>query len=148
LRVAEDERPLRRGERDGAPVDPLGKLVVGRVVLTEGTPRPELVELASGSATRDVFEGPPTVVDVDEVEERLQKMAVVEVAVPALRRTTFFCIGRWRVPDVDILELRPHLGIRVGDVEQARVDPEPQPPVAEAKLRSPRVLADDELLPG
>ena len=44
----------------------------------------------------------------DEVEERLQEVLVVEVAVPALRRDA---VGvrrlRHRVPEVDVLELRP-----------------------------------------
>src|SRR5437867_1621155 len=84
--VAEDDRPLRCGERDRPPVDALGELVVRRVVLAERSPRPELVELTARRAARDVLERPGVLVDVHEVDEGFEQMAVVEVAVPALRR--------------------------------------------------------------
>src|ERR687895_1958779 len=75
-------------------------------------------------------------------------MPVVEIAVPALRRLPLIAAGWGRVPDVDVLELRPHLQVRVREVEQARVDAEPEPGIVEPELDVPRVLADDVLLPG
>src|SRR5204862_6718798 len=145
-RVAEDERALRRGERPRTAVDPLGQLVLRRIVLAERPPRPELVELAAGSAARDVLERAGLLVDVDEVEEGLQEMAVVEVAVPALRRPTLLLACRRRVPDVHVLELRPHPEIRVRVVEQSQVNAEAQPGVLEPELHVAGVLADEELL--
>src|SRR5207247_107296 len=52
-RVAEDDGALRRGEADGAPVDPLRELVLRRIVLPERTPRPQAVALAARCAARD-----------------------------------------------------------------------------------------------
>src|SRR5204862_6640043 len=88
-RVAEDERSLRRSERQRATGDVLRELFVRRVVLAQGTPRPQPVELAARRAARHVLERPGLVVDVDEVEEGLQQVPVVEVPVPRLRRAAF-----------------------------------------------------------
>jgi hypothetical protein len=105
-----------------------------------------VVELAARSAARDVFEWTGLLVDVDEVEERLEQMAVVEVAVPALRGAAVVSSDRGRVPDVEVLELRPHPEVGVRDVEEPRVQSEPKPRVVEAHLDVVGVLADDELL--
>src|SRR6266542_2639687 len=74
-------------------------------------------------------------------------MAVVEVAVPALRRAALPVVDGRRVPHVDVLELRPHPEIGVGDVEEPSVRAEAEPRVVQAELDAVRVLADDELLP-
>ena len=75
---------------------------------------------AAGGASRHVFERPVPCIHVDEVEEHLQEVLVVEVAVPALRRDPVGIRGlRHRVPHVDVLELRPEAEVRVRDVEQA-----------------------------
>src|SRR5262249_44964551 len=111
--VAEDERPLPRCERDSAIVDALCKLVLRRIVVPERAPRPEGVELAARCASRHVFEGPGLLVDVDEVDERLEEVPIVEVAVPALRRLPFLLGSRRRVPEVDVLKLRPEAEIGV-----------------------------------
>src|SRR5262249_39055465 len=108
----------------------------------------ECVELAAGCTPWDVLEWTRLCVDVDEIEERLQEMAVVEVPVPALRRLPFVLFGRRRVPHVHVLELRPQPEIRVGDVEQPRIDPKPKPWVVEPERHAVRVLPDDELLAG
>ena len=60
------------------------ELVVGRIVVAERAPRPEVVKLAAGCGSRDIFERAGVLVDVDEVEKRLQQVAVVEIAMPAL----------------------------------------------------------------
>src|SRR5689334_4732173 len=147
--VAEDERGLRARERDRAAVDALGELVVRRIVVAERAPGPELLQLSARRAPRHVFERARLLVDVDEIDERLQEMPIVEVSVPALRGAPLaVATGGRRVPEVDVLELRPHPEIGVCDVEQAGVDAEPKPRVVEPELHAPRVLADDELLPG
>src|SRR5439155_1419152 len=103
---------------------------------------------APGSAARHVFERAGVVVDVDGIEERLQRMPVVEVAGPALGRLPLGAVDRRRVPDVDVLELRPHAEVGVRDVEQARVESKSKPGVVEPELDLVRVLAHDELLAG
>src|SRR2546430_5852777 len=75
-------------------------------------------------------------------------MPVVEVAVPALGRLPLGAVDRRRVPDVDVLELRPHAEVGVRDVEQARVESKSKPGVVEPELDLVRVLAHDELLAG
>src|SRR5262249_2536487 len=99
-RVAEDDRPLWCGERDGATVDLLRELVLRRIIVAERTPRPERIELAAGRTPRHVLEWTRLLVDVDEIEERLQEVAVVEVPVPALRGLPLVLFGWRRVPHV------------------------------------------------
>src|SRR4051794_41223046 len=105
--VAEDQRALRRDEADRPAVDALRQLVLRRVVLAERPPGPELVELAARGAARHVLERAGLLVDVDEVEERLQEVAVVEVAVPALRRPAVFLTGGGGGPEGPVLQPRP-----------------------------------------
>src|SRR5919201_3139187 len=73
-------------------------------------------------------------------------MAVVEVAMPTLRRAALVGSGRTRVPHVDVLELRPHSEIRVCEVEQPWIHAQAKPGIVEPELAAPRVLADDEFL--
>ena len=88
-------------------------------------------------------------VDVDEVQEHLQQVLVVVVAMPALRGDALRLGGlRHRVPDVDVLELRPHLEVRVRDVEQAARGDGAEPRVVEPELGAVAVEAHDELLAG
>src|SRR5262249_40108822 len=147
-RVAEDQGALGRRERDCFPVDSRGELVVGRVVVAQWAPWPELVELAARGAARHVLERACLCVDVDEIEKRLEQVSIIEVAMPPLRRPPILGIGRRRVPEIDILELRPEAEVGVREVEQPRVDPELKPGVIEAELDAVGVLADDKLLPG
>src|SRR5205823_1372410 len=147
-RIAEDERSFRSRECDGTAVDQRAELFLGRIIFPEWTPRPELVELTSRCTTRDVFERPRLLVDIDEVEERLQEVAIVEVAMPALRRTAICLVRRRCVPEVDVFELLPKSEIRVGEIEQPRLDSQAQPRVVEPELDAVRVFADNKFLPG
>src|SRR5438034_7267760 len=145
-RVAEDERALGRCKCDRPAIDAVGELVLRRIVVAERAPGPERVQLSARRTPRHVFEGPGLLVDVDEVEERLEQVAIVEVTVPALRRLAVLDARRRCVPDVDVLELRPEAEIGVREVEQPRINTEPQPGVPEPELHAVRVLADDKLL--
>src|SRR4029078_9140881 len=53
-----------------------------------------------------------------------------------------------RVPEVEVLELRPHPEVGVRQIEQARVRSQPQPRIVDAELNPPRVLPDEKFLPG
>ena len=123
------------------------ELLLRRVVLAERLPAPCVRVRAAGLAAGDVLERAHVLVDVDEVEEDLQQVLVVVVAVPALRRDALGRRGlRHRVPDVDVLELRPHLEVRVRDVEQAVRRHDPEPRVVRAELDAVALEPHDELL--
>ena len=85
-RVAEDQRPLRAVNAviEEAGIERL-ELLLGRVVLAERLPRPGVRVRPAGLASGHVLERPHALVDVHEVEEDLQQVLVVVVAVPALR---------------------------------------------------------------
>ena len=122
---------------------------VGRVVVAERSPRPGVGVASSGRASGDVLERPRACVDVHEVEERLQEVLVVEVTVPALRGDPVGVRGlRHRVPEVDVLELRPQAEVRVRDVEHAVGRAGREPGVVEPELDAVALEPNDELLPG
>ena len=74
-------------------------------------------------------------------------MLVVVVAVPALRRDALGRRGlRHRVPDVDVLELRPHLEVRVRDVEETLRGHGPEPRIRGPELHAVALQSHDELL--
>src|SRR5580765_8735852 len=85
-RVAEDDRPLGCGERlDRLGRDALRQLVLWGIALAERAPGPCVRVGAASGAAGDVLERARSLVDVDEIEKRLQQLAVVVVAVPTLR---------------------------------------------------------------
>jgi hypothetical protein len=88
-------------------------------------------------------------VDVHEVEEGLDELAVVEVPVPALRRDApgLLRLGD-RVPHVHVLQLRPHVEVRVRDIEHPVGSARPEPWIVQAQVDAVAVEPDDELLPG
>src|SRR6266542_6561779 len=147
-RVAEDDRPLGPGERHGPIGDLLGELVFGWIVLAERAPGPEPLELSTRRRAGHVLERPGALVDVDEVDERLDQAPVVEVPVPALRYLALPVFCRRRVPEVEVLELGPHAEVGVGDVEQTPARAQPEPGVVEPELDPVALPADDELLAG
>ena len=68
---------------------------------------------------------------------------------PALRRDALGVGGlRHRVPDVDVLELRPHLEVGVRDVEQAARRDRSEPRIVEGDRGAVAVETHHELLAG
>src|SRR5207249_10587510 len=102
--------------------------------------------VAPRSAARHVLERPGVLVNVDHVQERLEQMPVVGVSMPALRRFALVPRNGWCVPEVDVLELRPHADVAVPNVEQPPVVAESQPRIVECELDTVGVLPHEELL--
>ena len=74
-------------------------------------------------------------------------MLVVVVAVPALRGDALGGgLLRHRVPDVEVLELRPHAEVGVRDVDHAARADRAKPRVVGPDLDAVAVQAHDELL--
>ena len=150
-RVAEDDRSPRGGERPNCFVRNTALHdLLGHAAVPHRPPRTHVVMRPSGLTARHILERAGFLVDVVEVEERLQQMLVVEVVMPELRRDAV-CLGRLRhrVPEVDVRKLRPHAQIRVRDGEHVRRQRRAQPRVVEAEPDAVEAVSpDEELLAG
>ena len=65
---------------------------------------------------------------------------------PALRGDPLGRVARGRVPEVDVLELRPEAEVAIREVEDARIERGLQPDIVGVQLGAPGVLADEERL--
>src|SRR5581483_5714492 len=129
-RVADDERAGGTGGEDPvAGRDRRLELLRRRVALAL-TPRPEVAVLEPLRALPDVLERPGFLVHVAEVEEHLDDVLVLGVAVPLLRRNALGVVADGdRVPEVEVDELDLRAAVGVDDPEQrvAGGVPEPRP---------------------
>src|SRR5581483_4844694 len=113
-------------------------------------PRPQVTPAAAGRAPLHVLEGPGVLGHVREVEEDLDDVLFLGVAVPALRRDPLVLAGiGLREPVVHVEQARLEAAVRVDDPELRVGDPDPQPGARERE-RDTRLLthvaADDEVV--
>ena len=124
--------------------------LLGHTAVPHRPPRTHGVMRPSGLTARHILERAGFLVDVVQVEERLQQMPVVEVVMPELGGDAL-CLGRLRhgVPEVDVRQLRPHAQVRVRYREHVRRERRPQPRVVEAEPDAVEAVSpDEELLAG
>ena len=125
----------------------LVELLLLRIGGAHRIPGIELGQLSAAGGAGDELERAGACIDVDEVQERLQQITVIEVPMPVLRLDA---IGRRRdghgVPEVDVLELRPHAEIGVREPEHAIGQAGRQPGSVDRELRPPRVATDEVVL--
>ena len=108
-RVAEDHGAARSGE--GAHL--IGRNAPGNLIFRDSAvvhwpPGAYVVEASARLTARDVLERSGVLVDIRQVEERLEQVTIVEVEVPGLRGDSLGIRRlRDRVPQVDVRKLRP-----------------------------------------
>lgn len=124
---------------------------VGRIRCSEWiSPREHVFVGASALAAREVLHCASVRVHLTEIEKGADFPAVLGVSMPALGSKPCIRIQGHRIPHVEVDQLGPHAQVRIGHVQDQRVEVEIQQRITgrDERLSVLRIFKNDVMLDG